>query len=111
MHARTLAALFAATLVACAATPCPRPSPRQLVRASGLVQRGALWPAAYLVLQDRLGPPTRIADDRYSWAARLGDDCYLIEVAVRDGVVVHIEDSHRRAAARHGYQRCTAAAR
>ena len=105
--------LLALTAAACGGADLrPRPSPRQIVRASGRVQIGDAWPHAYLLLQDRLGPPTRAGDGRYLWAASLGPDCYLIEVAVRGGVVVYVDDCYRATPAGvDGYARCRAAVR
>ncbi len=91
----------------------PRLTPPQIVRAAGLVHPGDPWSEAYPALVDRLGLPTEVNDGAYSWAARDGPDCYLIEIHTRDGVVAYVDDPYRPTTPsdRGGFRRCTRAAR
>jgi len=94
---RTAALLLLAATACARADLRPRPAPRQIVRAGGVVAPGDPWPAAFLQLQDRLGPPTRAQRGRFAWAALVGDDCYLLEVFVTDDIVTMVEDPYRPA--------------
>ncbi|RMH42603.1 MAG: hypothetical protein D6689_07690 [Deltaproteobacteria bacterium] len=82
------------------------------MRAAGAVRVGDPWPQAQHTLHTQLGPPTKADVDAYLWAARVGDDCYLIEVRVADGRVAYVDDPYQspaRAAA-GSYDRCADAA-
>jgi hypothetical protein len=69
--------------------------PPAIVRASDVVEPGDAWDDVYPRLVDRLGLPTRVDGDSYAWASRHGNDCYLIEVRVDDGVIVFVDSPYR----------------
>ena len=102
--------LFTFLALACHAR-VPHLTPPQIVRAAGLVHPGDEWSAAYPILVERLGLPTHVRGAAYSWAAREGPDCYLIEVRTRNGFVAYVDDPYRPTTTAGGFNRCARAAR
>ncbi len=69
--------------------------PALVVRAAGMVEPGQRWAPAFARLRLVLGAPTFADGAAFAWAALAGDDCYLIEVRVVDGVIAFVDDPAR----------------
>lgn len=102
--------LFTLLALSCHAQ-APRLTPPQIVHAAGLVHLGDSWSDAYPALVRRLGLPTHVSGAAYSWAARDGRNCYLIEVHTRNGIVAYVDDPYRPTTTSGGFHRCARAAR
>jgi hypothetical protein len=67
------------------AEPFKGPLTVDLVMAGKIVSPLEPWDAGFAKLQAKLGAPTKVAGNKYEWAAMRGDDCAYFYVTKEDG--------------------------